>query len=53
MFHCNIRFLSPISVVPLVALSGFGLYELGFPGVCSHFSDHLIPNLHKTEFILL
>ncbi|KAG6401686.1 hypothetical protein SASPL_138550 [Salvia splendens] len=28
-----VRFLSPISVVPLVALSGFGLYELGFPGV--------------------
>ncbi|KAK6123398.1 hypothetical protein DH2020_042856 [Rehmannia glutinosa] len=27
------RFLSPISVVPLVALTGFGLYEFGFPGV--------------------
>ncbi|KAM0942641.1 putative xanthine/uracil/vitamin C permease [Dioscorea sansibarensis] len=27
------RFLSPLSVVPLVALVGFGLYELGFPGV--------------------
>ncbi|MCL7045353.1 hypothetical protein MKW94_012599, partial [Papaver nudicaule] len=26
-------FLSPLSAVPLVALSGFGLYELGFPGV--------------------
>ncbi|XP_073032495.1 nucleobase-ascorbate transporter 7-like isoform X2 [Primulina eburnea] len=25
------RFLSPLSTVPLVALSGFGLYELGFP----------------------
>lgn len=25
------RFLSPLSAVPLVALSGFGLYELGFP----------------------
>ncbi|BFG32610.1 hypothetical protein CerSpe_188840 [Prunus speciosa] len=25
------RFLSPLSVVPLVALVGFGLYELGFP----------------------
>ncbi|GAB4845620.1 Nucleobase-ascorbate transporter 6 [Ancistrocladus abbreviatus] len=25
--------LSPLSVVPLVALVGFGLYELGFPGV--------------------
>ncbi|KZV39691.1 nucleobase-ascorbate transporter 6 [Dorcoceras hygrometricum] len=27
------RFLSPISVVPLVSLVGFGLYEFGFPGV--------------------
>ncbi|KAG0466734.1 hypothetical protein HPP92_018314 [Vanilla planifolia] len=27
------RFLSPLSAVPLVALAGFGLYELGFPVV--------------------
>ncbi|KAJ0680522.1 putative xanthine/uracil/vitamin C permease [Helianthus annuus] len=27
------RLLSPLSAVPLVALAGFGLYELGFPGV--------------------
>ncbi|GAB4839843.1 Nucleobase-ascorbate transporter 7 [Ancistrocladus abbreviatus] len=27
------RFLSPLAAVPLVALAGFGLYELGFPGV--------------------
>jgi nucleobase transporter 1/2 len=27
------RFLSPLSVVPLVSLVGFGMYELGFPGV--------------------
>eukprot|EP00268_Persea_americana_P012081 TRINITY_DN1506_c0_g1_i4.p1 TRINITY_DN1506_c0_g1~~TRINITY_DN1506_c0_g1_i4.p1 ORF type:complete len:222 (+),score=29.14 TRINITY_DN1506_c0_g1_i4:1129-1794(+) len=27
------RFLSPLSAVPLVALAGFGLYELGFPAV--------------------
>ncbi|KAM7484270.1 hypothetical protein LguiA_000279 [Lonicera macranthoides] len=26
-----IRFMSPLSAVPLVALSGFGLYEFGFP----------------------
>ncbi|XP_061370162.1 nucleobase-ascorbate transporter 6-like isoform X1 [Gastrolobium bilobum] len=26
-----VRFLSPLSAVPLVALSGLGLYELGFP----------------------
>lgn len=25
------RFMSPISAIPLVALSGFGLYEFGFP----------------------
>jgi hypothetical protein len=30
LFH---RFLSPLSAVPLVSLAGFGLYELGFPGV--------------------
>ncbi|KAH7684107.1 Xanthine/uracil/vitamin C permease protein [Dioscorea alata] len=28
-----VRFLSPLAAVPLVALAGFGLYELGFPGV--------------------
>lgn len=27
------RILSPLSAVPLVALAGFGLYELGFPSV--------------------
>lgn len=26
-----VRFVSPLSAVPLVALSGFGLYEFGFP----------------------
>ncbi|XP_062199194.1 nucleobase-ascorbate transporter 6-like [Phragmites australis] len=28
-----VRLLSPLSAVPLVSLVGFGLYELGFPGV--------------------
>ncbi|KAG6633083.1 hypothetical protein I3843_12G024100 [Carya illinoinensis] len=28
-----VRFLSPLSAVPLIALVGFGLYEFGFPGV--------------------
>ncbi|CAF2320894.1 BnaA10g05590D [Brassica napus] len=28
-----VRFLSPLSAAPLVGLVGFGLYELGFPGV--------------------
>lgn len=27
------RLLSPLAAVPLVSLVGFGLYELGFPGV--------------------
>lgn len=27
------RFLSPLAAVPLVSLTGFGLYALGFPGV--------------------
>ncbi|KAI4326687.1 hypothetical protein MLD38_031974 [Melastoma candidum] len=27
------RFLSPLSAAPLVGLVGFGLYQLGFPGV--------------------
>ncbi|VFQ66754.1 unnamed protein product [Cuscuta campestris] len=35
MWRIVTRLLSPISVVPLVALSGFGLYELGFPLVAS------------------
>ncbi|RLM62293.1 nucleobase-ascorbate transporter 6-like [Panicum miliaceum] len=28
-----VRLLSPLSAVPLISLAGFGLYELGFPGV--------------------
>lgn len=31
--HSFRRFLSPLSAVPLISLAGFGLYELGFPGV--------------------
>jgi len=30
---CSSRFLSPLSAAPLVGLVGYGLYELGFPGV--------------------
>ncbi|KAK2975075.1 hypothetical protein RJ640_029467 [Escallonia rubra] len=30
------RFLSPLSAVPLVALTGFGLYEFGFPLYIPH-----------------
>ncbi|CAM8977820.1 unnamed protein product [Rhodiola kirilowii] len=28
-----VRFLSPLSAVPLISLAGYGLYEFGFPGV--------------------
>lgn len=28
-----VRFLTPLSAVPLVSLVGFGLYEFGFPGI--------------------
>ncbi|KAL5974317.1 Nucleobase-ascorbate transporter 6 [Asimina triloba] len=31
-----VRFLSPLSAVPLVSLVGFGLYEFGFPGYVPH-----------------
>nr|GMD21203.1 nucleobase-ascorbate transporter 7 [Ipomoea batatas] len=40
------RFISPLSAVPLVALSGFGLYEFGFPLVCSY-KCHL--GIYKSE----
>lgn len=33
LFSVYCRILSPLSVAPLVALVGFGLYELGFPVV--------------------
>lgn len=29
------RFLSPLAAVPLIALTGFGLYEKGFPGIAN------------------
>ena len=35
LIACWIRFLSPLSVVPYVTLTGFGLYHLGFPMVKS------------------
>ncbi|WOK92987.1 nucleobase-ascorbate transporter 6-like [Canna indica] len=33
LWRIVIRLLSPLSAAPLIALVGFGLYELGFPGV--------------------
>ena len=33
MYWFSFRYLSPLSAAPLVALVGFGLYELGFPSV--------------------
>lgn len=40
-FNLKFRYLSPLSAVPLVALAGFGLYELGFPGVNLSYCLHL------------
>ncbi|XP_052183594.1 nucleobase-ascorbate transporter 6-like [Diospyros lotus] len=58
------RFLSPLSAVPLVALTGFGLYEFGFPGVAKCieiglpqlillviFSQYLTHVMHRGKFI--
>ncbi|KAF3326012.1 nucleobase-ascorbate transporter 6-like protein [Carex littledalei] len=33
LWRIVVRILSPLSAAPLVALAGFGLYELGFPSV--------------------
>eukprot|EP01018_Ginkgo_biloba_P015124 Gb_40643 [translate_table: standard] len=33
------RFFSPLGMVPVIALVGFGLFERGFPQVCAGFSD--------------
>ncbi|XP_019086037.1 PREDICTED: nucleobase-ascorbate transporter 5-like [Camelina sativa] len=33
LWRTVVRFLSPLSAAPLVGLVGYGLYELGFPGV--------------------
>lgn len=38
IFSTRFRFLSPLSAAPLVALTGFGLYEFGFPLVCDSFA---------------
>lgn len=54
--HCSLfhRLLSPLSAVPLISLAGFGLYELGFPGVrvsleiLFFFFGCSLP--HKTDF---
>ncbi|KAH9623307.1 hypothetical protein KSS87_000444 [Heliosperma pusillum] len=49
-----VRFLSPLSAVPLVSLVGFGLYALGFPGVakCVEIGlPHLIILLILSQYI--
>lgn len=46
------RFMSPISAVPLVALSGFGLYEFGFPLVSIENTIQR-KNCQKPAFILV
>lgn len=50
-FMWILRFLSPLSAVPLVSLVGFGLYEFGFPGV-SRNSPHLpCINIHPIMIV--
>lgn len=49
---CLCRFLSPLSAVPLVALVGFGLYELGFPGVMI-VPLHIFTHFCKTTLLML
>ncbi|KAG2403059.1 Farnesyl pyrophosphate synthase [Vigna angularis] len=44
-----VRFLSLLSAVPLVALSGFGLYELGFPVVLI-FAARVYIQMSQPEF---
>lgn len=46
----RLRFLSPISVVPLVGVAGFGLYELAFPGVCASFA-HIAAYFIQLTFV--
>lgn len=46
------RFLSPLSAVPLVALVGFGLFELGFPGVSLLLLHCVLSNMLDCEFLL-
>ncbi|KAL5216048.1 hypothetical protein ABZP36_007449 [Zizania latifolia] len=40
------KLLSPLSAVPLVSLVGFGLYELGFPGVVKCVEIGLLELIH-------
>lgn len=48
----NPRFLTPLSAVPLVALVGFGLYELGFPGV-SFLLLHMCAGIPKIYVLVM
>ncbi|XP_019094432.1 PREDICTED: nucleobase-ascorbate transporter 8-like [Camelina sativa] len=51
-----VRYLSPLSVVPLVAFSGFGLYEQGFPMLakCIEIGLPEIINSHRlNQFVKL
>ena len=47
------RFLSPLSAVPLVSLVGFGLYELGFPGVSTYLNCLGSKLIYKKNSILM
>ncbi|CAI9782988.1 unnamed protein product [Fraxinus pennsylvanica] len=47
---CGQRFLSPLSIVPLVSLVGFGLYEFGFPRVPFSLSQDMPCNPNATIY---
>lgn len=38
LMHYLFRYLSPLGAAPLIALAGFGFYELGFPRVRIYFA---------------
>ncbi|CAN6274436.1 unnamed protein product [Urochloa humidicola] len=45
------RYLSPLSAAPLVALVGFGLYELGFPSYLPH-TVHMLKSIFARFAVL-
>lgn len=45
------RFFSPIGMVPVIALTGFGLFNRGFPVV--HYCDSLFKDRKLIAFVLI
>jgi hypothetical protein len=51
MYWFCCRYLSPLSAAPLVALVGFGLYELGFPSV--RFDNRVCIHYYSRTWLML